>query len=172
MRSIRNGRRTRRPASSRTSRLSSVEKELRFGWREHDAVPMVSVATVRSASLPQETLSFKIKIPSPFCHPKADRLATGSLFREEFPLRPEHLFAGVQKLQPHSGRSPGFDHREATIFTVARPRGILTRFPILPALMRDTRTLLKEPGAQRSVNAVATYHGHQLKSKVSDLGLS
>gem|GEM_PF-5594994 len=30
------------------------------------------------------------------------------------------------------------------LFTVARPCGILTRFPILPALMRDTQTHLKE----------------------------
>jgi len=34
----------------------------------------------------------------------------------------------------------------AILFTVARPRGILTRFPILPAFMRDTRTHLKELG--------------------------
>src|SRR5260221_12067709 len=30
------------------------------------------------------------------------------------------------------------------LFTVARPCGILTRFPILPAFIRDTQTHLKE----------------------------
>jgi hypothetical protein len=54
---------------------------------------------------------------------------------KEKSLRPEHLFAGIQKLQQRPGRSPGFCIAAslATIFTVARPRGILTRFPILPA---------------------------------------
>ena len=40
----------------------------------------------------------------------------------------------------------GFALQSAKSFTVARPRGILTRFPILPAFMRGTQTRLKEPG--------------------------
>ena len=39
--------------------------------------------------------------------------------------------------------------QSAILFTVARPRGILTRFPILPAFTRDTRTHLKELGTYR-----------------------
>jgi len=51
----------------------------------------------------------KFKIPSPLL----PREATGwrrDHFSEEqkFPLRPEHLFAGVQKLLQRSGRSPDF----------------------------------------------------------------
>jgi hypothetical protein len=43
------------------------------------------------------------------------------------------------KLQKRSGRSPDFASQNfAKSFTVARPCGILTRFPILPAFMRGT----------------------------------
>jgi len=49
------------------------------------------------------------KIPSPLLRAIGDRLATGSFFgKQKFPLRPEHLFAGVQKLLQRSGRSPDF----------------------------------------------------------------
>ena len=45
---------------------------------------------------------------------------------------------GIQKAAKRVGRSPGFKYlsrRKAgqILITVARPRGILTRFPILPA---------------------------------------
>src|SRR5262249_9784725 len=85
------------------------------------------------------SFGLKFKITSPFL----PREATGwrrDLFRkQEFPLRPERLFAGIQELQKRSGRSPGFLlRRPAKSFTVARPRGIFTRFPILPAFMRGT----------------------------------
>jgi hypothetical protein len=54
----------------------------------------------------------KNKIPSPLLPRESDRLATGPFpEREKFPLRPEHLFAGVQKLQHRPGRSPDFDRR-------------------------------------------------------------
>jgi hypothetical protein len=64
-------------------------------------------------------------------------------------VRPEHLFAGVQKLQTASGQVSWLLHRrfkQAAIFTVARPRGIFTRFPYSSRSTRDTRTHLKEPG--------------------------
>jgi hypothetical protein len=62
---------------------------------------------------------------------------TGNRFRE--PVRPERLSASVQKLQS-LGRSPGLENAafatpevvSSSLITVARPRGILTRFPILP----------------------------------------
>jgi hypothetical protein len=55
------------------------------------------------------------------------------------PVRPERLSASVQKLQS-LGRSPGLENAafatpevvSSSLITVARPRGILTRFPILP----------------------------------------
>jgi len=53
------------------------------------------------------------------------------------PVRPERLSASVQKLQS-LGRSPGLEsgyrsqQHDSSLNTVARPRGILTRFPILP----------------------------------------
>ena len=34
--------------------------------------------------------------PATFPLRESDRLATGSFWKKEFPLRPEHLFAGVQ----------------------------------------------------------------------------
>jgi hypothetical protein len=77
------------------------------------------------------------------------------LLREDL-LRPEHPSArcrtGCKSTNP--GRSPGFELRsfklasngdtsENAIYTVARPRGNLTRFPILPASAQGTRTKSK-----------------------------
>jgi hypothetical protein len=72
--------------------------------------------------------------------------ATGSdgILQRENPLRPEHLFAGVQKLLSVRAGLLALLRSLSAAFTVARPRGILTRFPILPAFMRGTRTHLKE----------------------------
>jgi hypothetical protein len=113
----------------------------------------------------------KLKIQNPvtlFCRAKASGWRR-DLFRKEKSLRPEHLFAGVQKLQQRPGRSPGFciiAQTKATIFTVARPRGILTRFPILPALSGTPKRILKEPGnVTFRLIAGASYHAHRRKSK-------
>ena len=65
-------------------------------------------------------------------------------FSEENSLRPEHLFASVHKLQFVQAGLLAWHRLTSSAFTVARPRGILTRFPILPAFMRGTRTHLKE----------------------------
>jgi len=56
------------------------------------------------------------------------------------------LARGVRKLQTASGQVSGLCivTSEATIFTVARPRGILTRFPFLPAQRGTPKTHLKE----------------------------
>jgi hypothetical protein len=77
------------------------------------------------------------------------------ILREDL-LRPEHpsarCHAGCKSTNP--GRSPGFklrsfktapdkDTSENAIYTVARPRGNLTRFPILPASAQGTRTKSK-----------------------------
>src|SRR6267154_3324859 len=77
----------------------------------------------------------KTKSRHSFCHAEA----TGwrrDLFREENSHGGLNTLArGVRKLQTASGQVSWLLHRRlnATIFTVARPRGILTRFPILPA---------------------------------------
>ena len=170
MRSIFSGNRTRRPASSVTSRVWSI---LGAGVREQLAQrsrASWSAAKIRSAlaertregvlagsltecaaespkhgrrfnqveTVPARSKSiFKVKIPSPLCRGR-DRLSDGTVSgKKNFPLRPERLFAGIPKLRKHSGRSPGFAS-PGEAFTVARPRGILTRFPILLALMRGT----------------------------------
>ena len=58
-----------------------------------------------------------------------------------FPRRPEHLSRAF-KTATAFGQVSWLRHRFrlAMNFTVARPRGIHTRFPILPASMRGTRT--------------------------------
>ena len=57
-----------------------------------------------------QTRLLKIKIPSPQPARK-QQAGDGSFFpKGNFPVRPEHLCASVQKLQEHSGRSPGFNH--------------------------------------------------------------
>jgi hypothetical protein len=54
-------------------------------------------------------ISLKIQNPVTSSATRSDRLATGSFSeKQKFPLRPEHLFAGVQKLLQRSGRSPDF----------------------------------------------------------------
>src|SRR5438309_4450138 len=54
-------------------------------------------------------IRLKFKIPSPLL-PRTGRQAGDGIFfgKKKFPLRPEHLFAGVQMLLKRSGRSPGF----------------------------------------------------------------
>lgn len=54
---------------------------------------------------------------------------------------------GIQRLQKSATRAGLLARKNSVEFlhTVARPRGIHTRFPILPALLtRGTRTLLIE----------------------------
>ena len=90
----------------------------------------------RDASLEETFVKLKIQNPVTLSATQRRQAGDGIFSGKEKSLRPEHLFAGVQKLQQRPGRSPGFciaAKTEATIFTVARPRGILTRFPILPA---------------------------------------
>jgi hypothetical protein len=111
------------------------------------------------------SMSLKKQNPVALFLRKGIRLATGSSAKG-FPLRPEHLFASVQKLQRCPGRLPGFERRRlATIFTVARPRGILTRFPCSSRSTRDTRTHLKELGTFCSYESGASYHELEGKSK-------
>src|SRR5205823_922419 len=57
----------------------------------------------------------------------------------EHPLREASKTAGSIRAGLLAFASP----LPANAFTVARPRGIHTRFPILLALMRGTRTLVK-----------------------------
>jgi hypothetical protein len=76
------------------------------------------------------------KIPPIVFHRRRDgriRRAAGSKLTSKSE-RPERLSASVQKLQSFSGRSPGFKTPlfGEDSFTVARPRGNFTRFPILP----------------------------------------
>lgn len=62
-------------------------------------------------------------------------------------MRPERLYAKHSEATKKrmTGRSPGLEKFKEVLHTVARPRGIHTRFPILPALLtRGTRTLLIE----------------------------
>src|SRR5258706_14619236 len=71
-----------------------------------------------------------------FCHAEVTGWRRDLFPRREFPRRPEPPCARRSKAA--NGVRAGLlafasPLSEATIFTVARPRGILTRFPILPA---------------------------------------
>jgi len=82
-------------------------------------------------------LSLKIKNPVTFC--RAKWTGGDGIFSRKFPRRPEHLSRAF-KTATAFGQVSWLRHRFrlATNFTVARPRGIHTRFPILPASMRGT----------------------------------
>jgi hypothetical protein len=99
---------------------------------------MITTETQRATEITQRVFfipELKKQNPSTFL----PREATGwrrDLFSEEnFHGGLNTLARGVLKLQTASGQVSWLLHRRslATIFTVARPRGILTRFPILPA---------------------------------------
>jgi len=86
--------------------------------------------------------------------PTRRRQAGDGIFSEkENSLRPEHLFAGVQKQQQRPGRSPGFC---IAAFTKRRSSQWRDRAGISPASLffplpkRDTQTHLKEPGTRCS----------------------
>ena len=59
----------------------------------------------------RNALVLKIQNPATSLPRESDRLATGPFPERKKSLRPEHLFAGVQKLQQRPGRSPDFEHR-------------------------------------------------------------
>jgi hypothetical protein len=83
--------------------------------------------------MPAHRMEVRCLSKSPTNLPFLAKQATGGTLNE--PVLPERLSASVQKLQSILGRSPGFENELTFSFTVARPRGIHTRFPILPVAL-------------------------------------
>src|ERR1041385_3892145 len=78
----------------------------------------------------------KLKNPVTFCRTKT---TGGNGIAGNFPRRPEHLSRAFKSCETFRQVSWLYHRfRPAMIFTVARPRGIHTRFPILLAFMRST----------------------------------
>jgi hypothetical protein len=97
------------PRTKIWSAAASVARR-RFGLRLANKQAATNPKRRRRFALPaySKNLNLKSKIPSPSCLTKTTG-SDGIFSEEEFPVRPEHLFAGVQMLQQRSGRSPGFD---------------------------------------------------------------
>jgi hypothetical protein len=124
-------------------------------WMVHCHQAIQSGVALRLPTALQNDL-LKFKIPSPSAA-RSRQVATGSL---KFPGRPEHLsraFKSGKTFRQVSWLYHRF--RPAMTFTVARPRGIHTRFPILLAFMRGTRTRY-----QKSSNAADNSTGLALMS--------
>ena len=83
----------------------------------------------------------KTQNPAAFLLRESDRLATGFVRKEISHCGLNTFARAFKSCNSIQAGLLALIVAPATIFTVARPRGILTRFPILPAFMRDTRTL-------------------------------
>jgi hypothetical protein len=80
----------------------------------------------------------KIQNPVTFCRAKT---TGGNGIAGKFPGRPEHLSRAFKSCETFRQVSWLYHRfRPAMTVTVARPRGIHTRFPILLAFMRGTST--------------------------------
>ena len=83
-------------------------------------------------------------------------------------MRPEHPCArrSLRRLQKYQGQVSWLKlYERLELITVARPRGIFTRFPILPASVRGTLTL---QNLKNNVIDAGRYHA---KGTAVNLGL-